>query len=123
MSHRRHRDDFTRGKIIGKLEEGRTMTSVTQELGIAHSVVSRAWRAFQTTGTAARRRGGGRPRSTTPRGDRFIVQQARRDPRQPASVIAMTFNRTARRAISGTTVARRLHGGGLFARRPLRGFL
>ena len=120
MSRREHLDDFTRGRIIGKLEEGRTMTSVAQEFGIAHSVVSRAWRAFRTFGTAAPRRGGGRPRTTTPRDDRYIVQQARRDPRQSASAIATTFNRTLGQAISRTTVARRLHGGGLFARRPLR---
>ena len=104
----------------GKLEEGRTMTSVAQEFGIAHSVVSPAWRAFRTFGTAARRRGGGRPRTTTPRDDRYIVQQARRDPRQSASAIATTFNRTLGQAISRTTLARRLHGGGLFERRPLR---
>ena len=120
MARRQHLDDFTRGRIIGKLEEGRSVTSVAQEFGIAHSIVSRAWRAFRTTGTAVRGRGGGRPRSTTAADDRYIVQQARRDPRQTAGAIANTFNRTARRPISRSTVARRLHRGGLFARRPLR---
>ncbi|GFT22492.1 DDE_3 domain-containing protein [Trichonephila clavipes] len=32
----RHLDDFTRGRIIGKLEEGRSVTSVAAEFGIAH---------------------------------------------------------------------------------------
>ncbi|GFT69824.1 hypothetical protein TNCV_3222771 [Trichonephila clavipes] len=45
---------FTRGRIIGKLEEGRSVTSVAAEFGIAHSIVSRLWRQFQTTGTAIR---------------------------------------------------------------------
>ncbi|GFX89861.1 transposable element Tcb1 transposase [Trichonephila clavipes] len=40
---RRHLDAFTRDRIIGKLEEGR---SVTAEFGIAHSIVSRLWRQF-----------------------------------------------------------------------------
>ncbi|GFV34971.1 transposable element Tcb2 transposase [Trichonephila clavipes] len=84
QSVRRHLDAFTRGRIIGKLEEGRSVTSVAAEFGIAHSIVSRLWRQFQTTGTAIRRFSSGRPRGTTPADDR------------------------------------RLHGGGLFARRPVR---
>ncbi|GFV12233.1 transposable element Tcb1 transposase [Trichonephila clavipes] len=54
QSIRRHLDTFTRGRIIGKLEEGRSVTSVAAEFGIAHSIVSRLWRQFQTTGTAIR---------------------------------------------------------------------
>ncbi|GFX19008.1 transposable element Tcb2 transposase [Trichonephila clavipes] len=80
----RHLDAFTRGRIIGKLEEGRSVTSVVAEFGIAHSIVSRLWRQFQTSGTAIRGFNSGRPRGTTPADDR------------------------------------RLHGGGLFERRPVR---
>ncbi|GFT64141.1 hypothetical protein TNCV_4180641 [Trichonephila clavipes] len=54
QSVRPHLDAFTRGRIIGKLEEGRSVTSVAAEFGIAHSIVSRLWRQFQTTGTAIR---------------------------------------------------------------------
>ncbi|GFV83071.1 uncharacterized protein TNCV_2801971 [Trichonephila clavipes] len=54
QSVRRHLDAFTQGRIIGKLEEGRSVTSVGAEFGIAHSIVSRLWRQFQTTGTAIR---------------------------------------------------------------------
>ena len=48
--------------MVGKLEEGRSVTSVADEFGINKSVVSRAWKAFQTTGTAVRKVGGGRSR-------------------------------------------------------------
>ncbi|GFU34542.1 transposable element Tcb2 transposase [Trichonephila clavipes] len=41
QSVRRHLDAFTGGRIIGKLEEGRSVTSVAAEFGIAHSIVSR----------------------------------------------------------------------------------
>ncbi|GFS48180.1 transposable element Tcb2 transposase [Trichonephila clavipes] len=85
---------FTRGRIIGKLEEGRSVTSVTAEFGIAHSIISRIWRQFQTTGTAIRGFSSGRARGTTPSDNRYIVLQDRRN--------------------------RRLHGVGLFARRPVR---
>ncbi|GFW94116.1 transposable element Tcb2 transposase [Trichonephila clavipes] len=73
QSVRRHLDAFTRGRIIGKLEEGH---SVTAEFGIAHSIISRLWRQFQTTGTAIRGFSSGRPRGTTPADDRYIVLQA-----------------------------------------------
>ncbi|GFT79072.1 uncharacterized protein TNCV_3094371 [Trichonephila clavipes] len=84
----RHLDAFTRGRIIGKLEEGRSVTSVAAEFGIAHSIVSRLWRQFQTTGRAIRGFSSGRPRGTTLADDRNIVLQARRKRRQTAGEIA-----------------------------------
>ncbi|GFX27109.1 transposable element Tcb2 transposase [Trichonephila clavipes] len=84
QSVRRHLDAFTRGRIIGKLEEGRSVTSVAAEFGIAHSIVSRLWRQFQTTGIDIRGFSSGRPRGTTPADDRYIVLQARRNRRQTA---------------------------------------
>ncbi|GFW85690.1 hypothetical protein TNCV_853401 [Trichonephila clavipes] len=49
-----------------KLEEGRSVTSVAAEFGIAHSIVSRLWRQFQTTRTAIRGFSSGRSQGTTP---------------------------------------------------------
>ncbi|GFW62530.1 transposable element Tcb2 transposase [Trichonephila clavipes] len=88
QSVRRHLDAFTRGRIIGKLEEGRSVTSVAAKFGNAHSIVSRLWRQFQTTGTAIRGFSSGRPRGTTPADYRYIVLQARRNRRQTAGEIA-----------------------------------
>ncbi|GFU29153.1 transposable element Tcb1 transposase [Trichonephila clavipes] len=120
QSVRRHLDAFTRGRIIGKLEEGRSVTSVAAEFGIAHSIVSRLWRQFQTTGTAIRGFSSGRPRGTTPADDQYIVLQARRSRRQTAGEITRHTTQATGRPISRFTVTRRLHGGGLFARRPVR---
>ncbi|GFX73039.1 HTH_Tnp_Tc3_2 domain-containing protein [Trichonephila clavipes] len=120
QSVRRHLDAFTRGRIIGKLEEGRSVTSVAAEFGITHSIVSRLWRQFQTTGTAIRGFSSGRSRGTTPADDRYIVLQARRNRRQTAGEIARHTTQATGRPITRFTVARRLHGGGLFARRPVR---
>ncbi|GFW74052.1 transposable element Tcb1 transposase [Trichonephila clavipes] len=111
QSVRRHLDAFTRGRIIGKLEEGRSVTSVAAEFGIAHSIVSRLWRQFQTTGTAIRGFSSGRPRGTTPADDRYIVLQARRNRRKTAGEIARHTTQATGRPISRFTVARRLHGG------------
>ncbi|GFV39731.1 transposable element Tcb2 transposase [Trichonephila clavipes] len=120
QSIRRHLEVFTRGRIIGKLEEGRSVTSVAAEFGIAHSIVSRLWRQFQTTGTAIRGFSSGRPRGTTPADDWYIVLQVRRNRRQTAGEIARHTTQATGRPISRFTVARRLHGDGLFARRPVR---
>ncbi|GFT86715.1 transposable element Tcb2 transposase [Trichonephila clavipes] len=111
QSVRRHLEAFTRGRIIGKLEEGRSVTSVAAEFGIAHSIVSRLWRQFQTTGTAIRVFSSGRPRGTTPADDRYIVLQARRNRRQTAGEIARHTTQVTGRPILRFTVARRLHGG------------
>ncbi|GFU22507.1 uncharacterized protein TNCV_1304181 [Trichonephila clavipes] len=42
MARRYHLDDFTRGRMIKKLEEGRTVTSVAAEFGINKRVSFRA---------------------------------------------------------------------------------
>ncbi|GFW98220.1 transposable element Tc3 transposase [Trichonephila clavipes] len=62
----------------------------------------------------------GCPRGTTPADDRYIVLQTRRNRRQTAGEIARHTTQATGRPISRFTVARRLHGGGLFARRPVR---
>ncbi|GFV34849.1 transposable element Tcb2 transposase [Trichonephila clavipes] len=116
MARRNHLDDFTRGRMIRKLEEGRIVTSVAAEYGINKSVVSRSWKAFQTTGTAVRKVCGGHPRTTTAGDDRYIIMQAKRGRRQSASVIAQQLSTATGRQVSRFTVARRLHKGGLFAR-------
>ncbi|GFU03327.1 HTH_Tnp_Tc3_2 domain-containing protein [Trichonephila clavipes] len=57
MAQRNHFDDFLRGRIIGRLECGRIQLEVSNELGIAQSVISRLWQRFQddATGTTVSR--------------------------------------------------------------------
>ncbi|GFT26151.1 transposable element Tcb2 transposase [Trichonephila clavipes] len=116
MARRNHLDDFT----PGKLEEDCTVTSVAAEFRINKSFVSREWKAFQTTCTAVRNDGGGCPRTTTAGDDRCIILQTKRGRRQSASVIAQQLSTATGRQVSRFTVARRLHKGGIFARRPVR---
>ncbi|GFV25857.1 transposable element Tcb1 transposase [Trichonephila clavipes] len=119
MSSRHHIDDFMRGRTIGKIEEGRKITDVAREFDIAHSVVSRLWKSFKITGMCSRRRGGGRVRSTTPAEDKYIVLSAKRNRRTTAQQVANQFLAASGKQISRKTVARRLRGGGLYARRPV----
>ncbi|GFW53500.1 transposable element Tc1 transposase [Trichonephila clavipes] len=93
MSSRHHIDDFMRDRIIGKIEEGRKITDVAREFDIAHSVVSRLWKSFKTTGMCSRRHG--------------------------EVVLVVRHLQKTGKQISRKTVARRLKGGGLYARRPV----
>ncbi|GFX66045.1 transposable element Tcb2 transposase [Trichonephila clavipes] len=62
---------------------------------------------------------GGRVRSTTPAKDRYIVLSAKRNRRTTAQQVANQFLAASGKQISLKTVARRLRGGGLYARRPV----
>ncbi|GFW99837.1 transposable element Tc1 transposase [Trichonephila clavipes] len=105
--------------LLMKIEEGRKITDVAREFDIAHSVVSRLWKSFKTTGMCSRRHGGGRVRSTTSAEDRYIVLSAKRNRRTTAQQVANQFLAASGKQISRKTVARRLRGGGLYARRPV----
>ncbi|GFU82240.1 hypothetical protein TNCV_1083811 [Trichonephila clavipes] len=94
QSVRRHLNACTRGRIIGKLEEGRR-TAIRGSVVAVHEEPHP-----QMTGT--------------------FVLQARRNRRQTAGEIARHTAQATGRPISRITVTRRLHGGGLFARRPAR---
>ncbi|GFU00273.1 transposable element Tcb2 transposase [Trichonephila clavipes] len=95
MARRNHLDDFTRGRMIGKLEEGRTVTSVASEFGSNKKV------SFLALGKPSK-------------------PQAIRGRRQSASVIAQQLSSATGRQVSRFTVARRLTKGVLFARQPER---
>ncbi|GFW04662.1 transposable element Tcb2 transposase [Trichonephila clavipes] len=60
-----------------------------------------------------------RVRSTTPAEDRYIVLLAKRNRRTTAQQVANQFLAASGKQISRKTVARRLRGGGLYARRPV----
>ncbi|GFU04748.1 HTH_Tnp_Tc3_2 domain-containing protein [Trichonephila clavipes] len=96
MPSRHHIDDFMSGRIIGKIAEGRKITDVAREFDIAHSVVSRLWKSFKTTGMCSRRHG-----------------------RTTAQQVANQFLAASGKQISRKPVARRLRGGGLYARKPV----
>ncbi|GFU33952.1 transposable element Tc1 transposase [Trichonephila clavipes] len=66
-----------------------------------------------------RRHGGGRVRSTTPAEDRYIILSAKRNRRTTAQQVANEFLAASGKQISRKIVARRLRGGGLYARRPV----
>ncbi|GFW90901.1 transposable element Tcb1 transposase [Trichonephila clavipes] len=96
MAQRKLLDDFLRGRIIGRLECGRTQQEVSEKLGIAHSVISRLWQRFQDDVTAKRNRW------------------------SAASDLSRQLSSATGTTVSRQTEYRRLGHIGLYARRPVR---
>ncbi|GFW64491.1 a disintegrin and metalloproteinase with thrombospondin motifs 7 [Trichonephila clavipes] len=120
MAQRKHLDAFLRGRIIGRLECGLIQLEVSDELGIAQSVISRLWQRFQDDGNVSRCYSTGRPRVTTPNGDRYLAVTAKRSRRSTASDMPRQLSSATGTTVSRQTVYRRLGHIGLYARRPIR---
>ncbi|GFV13871.1 hypothetical protein TNCV_523501 [Trichonephila clavipes] len=110
---------FTRGRIIGKLEEGRSVTSVAAEFGIAHIIVSRLWRQFQTTGTAIRGSVVVVHEEPHPQMTGTLSYRPEETGGRQREKSLDTRHRRLDDRYRVFTVARRLHGGSLL-RRPVR---
>ncbi|GFX48952.1 HTH_Tnp_Tc3_2 domain-containing protein [Trichonephila clavipes] len=124
LAQRKHLDDFVRGRIIGRLECGRTQLEVSQELGTAQSVIFRLWQRFQDDGNVSRCYSTGRFRVTTPNEDRYIYifgsycqkKQTEHSIRPVSSaLLSYRYDNFTRQ-----TVYRCLGHIGLYARRPVR---
>ncbi|GFV17644.1 transposable element Tcb1 transposase [Trichonephila clavipes] len=120
QSVRRHLDAFTRGRIIGKLEEGRSVTSVAAEF----ELLTASFHDFGDNFKLQEQLSGGsvvvvheepHPQMT----GTLSYRPEETGGRQRGEIARHTTQATGR-PISLFTVARRLHGGGLFARRPIR---
>ncbi|GFU20042.1 HTH_Tnp_Tc3_2 domain-containing protein [Trichonephila clavipes] len=126
MAQGKHLDDFLRGRIIRRLESGRTQLEVSEELGIAQSVISRLWKRFQDDGNMSRCYSTCRPRVTTPNEDRYIyiyiylTVTAKRNRWSPATDLSCQLFSATGTIVSRQTVYRRLGHIGLYARRPVR---
>ncbi|GFS77457.1 acetylcholinesterase-1 [Trichonephila clavipes] len=111
---------FLRGRIDERLEWGRTQLEVSEELGIAQSVISRLWQRFQDDGNVNRCYSTSRPRVTTPNEDRYLAVTAKRSRRSRASDLSRQLSSATGTTVSRQTVYRCLGHIGLYARRPVR---
>ncbi|GFV65034.1 hypothetical protein TNCV_3399531 [Trichonephila clavipes] len=109
MSFRHHIDDFMRGRIIGKIEEGRKNNRCCHHR-------SNCCGSHLKLLECSRRHGGGQV-STTPAEDRYIYQQ--KEQAHHSSAGGKSVSCCLRKADIPKTVARRLRGRGLYARRPV----
>ncbi|GFS91015.1 retrovirus-related Pol polyprotein from transposon 297 [Trichonephila clavipes] len=94
---------------------------VSQELGIAQSVISRLWQRFQDDGNVSRCYSTGHPRVTTPNEDRYLAVTAKeKNGRSTALDLSRQLTSATGTTVSRQTVYRRLGHIGLYARRPVR---
>ncbi|GFU60097.1 transposable element Tcb2 transposase [Trichonephila clavipes] len=119
MSKRSHLTDSVAWRVVGRLEGGQTQAEVAQAIGLSQSVISRIWNRFLETGSASRRPGQGRRRATTPNEDRYLVLTARRHRNMNVSLLQKHHRSATGTTVTTQTVRNRLHGVGLYARRPM----
>ncbi|GFY05920.1 transposable element Tcb2 transposase [Trichonephila clavipes] len=121
MSQRSHLTDSEAWGVVGRLEGGQTQAKVAQAIGVSQSGISRicVWNRFLETGSADRRPGQGRRRATTPDEDRYLVLTARRRRNMNATLLQQHHRSATGTTVSTHTVQNRLHGVGLYARRPI----
>ncbi|GFU98410.1 HTH_Tnp_Tc3_2 domain-containing protein [Trichonephila clavipes] len=99
MSQRSHITYSEAWRVVGRLEEGQTQAEIAQAIGVSQSVISRIWNRFLETGSADRRPGQDRRRSTTPNEDRYLVLSAQRYRNMNATLLQQHL-----RSATGTTV-------------------
>ncbi|GFX71561.1 transposable element Tcb1 transposase [Trichonephila clavipes] len=119
MSQRSHLTDPETWRVVGRLEGGQTEAEVGQAIGVSQSVISRIWNRFLETGNAGRRPGKGRRRATTPNEDRYLVLTTRRHRNMNATLLQQHLRSATGNPVSTQTVRNRIHGVGLYARRPM----
>ncbi|GFX01875.1 paired domain-containing protein [Trichonephila clavipes] len=78
MAQRRQLSMFTKGRIVGMLESSRSQTEVSQILNGDQSIISRLWQRFKRTGDVTQQPVSSGLRVTTPRQDRYLAINARR---------------------------------------------
>ncbi|GFV57028.1 transposable element Tcb2 transposase [Trichonephila clavipes] len=106
-------------RVVGRLEGGQTQAEVAQAIGVSQSVISRIWNRFLETGSAGRRPIQDRRRATTPNEDRYLVLTARRHRNMNATDLQQHLRSATGTTVSTQTVRNRLHGVGLYDRRPM----
>ncbi|GFW97793.1 transposable element Tcb2 transposase [Trichonephila clavipes] len=119
MSQRSHLTDSEAWRVVGRLEGDQTQAEVAQAIGVSQSVISRIWNRFLETGSAGRRPRQCRRRATTPNEDRYLVLTARIHRNMNATLLQQYLRSTTGTTVSTQAVRNRLHGVGLYARRPM----
>ncbi|GFW42542.1 transposable element Tcb2 transposase [Trichonephila clavipes] len=94
------------------IEGEQTQDEVAQAIGVSQSVISRIWNRFLETGSAGRRPGKGRRRTTTPNEDRYLVLTARRHRNMNATLLQQHLRLATGTTVSTQSVRNLLHGVG-----------
>ncbi|GFU38474.1 transposable element Tcb2 transposase [Trichonephila clavipes] len=119
MSQRSHLTYSEAWRIDGRLEGNQTQAEVAQAIGVSQNVISRNWNRFLETGSAGRRPGEGRRWATMLNEDCYLVLMALRHRNMNATLLQQHLRSATGTTVSTQTARNRLHGVGLYARRPM----
>ena len=100
------------------LQTGSTHVQTADFFNISQFVVSQLWARYQRHGSVADMQRSGRPRSTSRRDDRIVVNQALRNRSLTSTDLQKYLRRVRGVTVSRQTIRNRVHVGGLSARRP-----
>ncbi|GFT40650.1 transposable element Tcb2 transposase, partial [Trichonephila clavipes] len=106
-------------RVVGRLEGGQTQAQIAQAIGVQQSVNSRIWNCFLEIESAGRKIAQGRRWATTPNEDHYLVLTALRHRNMNATLLQKHLRSATGPTVSTQTVRNRLHGVGLYARRPM----
>ncbi|XP_052772677.1 uncharacterized protein LOC128211697 [Mya arenaria] len=105
-------------QMVGMLLAGQTQRHVERQFNVSHFVVGRVWQRYLDIGSVVELAGRGRPRKTTDRDDRYIVNMAKRWRFESAKTLNANFRVASGIRISEQTVRNRLHAANIRTRRP-----
>ena len=100
------------------LLSGQTQRYVGRQFNVSHTVVGCVWQRYLDTGSVEERAGRGRPRKTTDRDDRYIVNMAKRRKFESAKTLNADFRDASGVHICEQTVRNRFHAANIHALRP-----
>ena len=118
MVARRRLSDADRGRALALLNEGYGVTEVGRRVGVTWSVIGRLRDRFLQTGNVQERRRSGRPRVTSRREDRYVLNIALRDRFVTAPRVRGLLQAATNNNVSVRTIRNRLREGGVCSRRP-----
>ena len=107
----------TRERVVALRQEGYKQTDIAEVLGISQSAVSKILKRQREAGNVRPRKSPGRPRLTTIRDDRQLLNFSRRNRKLPTSRLRRLWRRYHGINVSRSTVNRRLLQHGYRARR------
>ena len=118
MTSRHHFPAELRWRAIGWLKAGQSQTEVARWLNGSPFVTLRPWKQFQTTNWASRRFGQGQATAKTSADEQYLILCACRNSTATLTLLRSSLTAAIGRLVSMSTERRRLHEGGLHARRP-----
>ncbi|GFT39818.1 transposable element Tcb2 transposase [Trichonephila clavipes] len=119
MSQRSHLTDSEAWRVVGRLEGGLNSSLSSASHWSVTKCDFQDLEQFLETRSADRRPGQGRRWATTPYEDRYLVLTARRHRNMNATLFQQHLRSVTGTTVSTQTVRNRLHGVGLYARRPM----